>query len=842
MIKVLDAFHGQELGSVADTIPYMLVQEDGLVITKQGAVMASWTFMGPDMESASEDELDVLSERVKEAFDRLANVRGWSVFINLYRVPSTNYPTVGAFNSRIGLLIDQERRLAYNQEGAHYESRYVLTLAYREPPREAQGSYKKLRDFFLKGSGISEPAIDLDRLVARFNGGVNEVIPALSAYLNMARLGTHEVRDASGNHTYAVDDHLSFLYYCLTGTHAVIRATESGYLIDQHLATFAMRADDRPAINGATYVALVHINGLPQRSLPGLFRGLDGFAMPIRVQLRGILLDKSQALAEMRSYTRKWNAASQNILHAFLGGLAGEGDKNDNTSATAMKADSRDFHDRIETDQARALFFSFNAVLYGDTAEEATARANEVVRYLHDLNFPAAVMPVHSGSAYYGALPGELYANVERPVITTRNLAHMMPLTGIWPGLDIHPCKDYPKNSPPNFYGRTTGTAPFRFCTHAMDTSGHTVIIGPSGGGKSVFLCFLCAQFERYEGAQAIIIDSGRSLYTLAKAMELDGVAAHYQLGADSSTVGFSPFQHIAESQLERDYATGLIEQMIVLSDNRPVTPLERRLIQDAVLLLCRQEKKTLLSLMALIQDLPIKQIIHGYLASPVGELLDAASENVSDAPFLFFETEELTGLDKRFKLPIYTHIIHLAMRRAMTRPTLFVMDEAWKFFDDEYMSRILREFLKVARKRNVAVVLATQALQDIEANKQLGSAVMQECLTKVFTPNAGADHRELDMAAYRAAGLTAHEITRVSHLRRADEYYYTSPVGRRPFSLDLHGVARTFCAGTSGQDLAVVDALIAQYPTDWVARLLERNALPDWADSWIQLKEAPAA
>jgi len=839
MIKLLDAFHERDLGSLADVAPYAVVPEDGYVVTKSGGLMASWSFMGPDMEAASEEELDVLSERVKDALDRLCHVPGWSVFVNLYRVPSTEYPTTGEFASRVGLLIEQERRIAYVEEGAHFESRYVLTLCYREPRSVTSNSLlTRIKRWFFHDSGIEESIFDYQRLKSRFQAGASEVIPALSTILDMRQLQCRYVRDVATG-TYLVDDHLSFLYYCLTGVHAVIRAPESGNYIDHYLADVAMRADDRPIINGERHVAIVQINGLPQRSLPGMFRGLDRFAMPIRVAIRGILLDKPTALAEMRTYERNWAAAARNILHAFIGRFSNEPEQLD-TAASAMQADAKALHDRIDADEARALFFNFWAVLYGSTAEEALARAAEVVNYMHELNFPAAVARVQSGYAYRGALPGQLIAGVERPIVTTRNLAHMMPLTGIWPGVEVHPCKDYPKNSPPNFYGKTTGTAPFRFCTHALDTSGHMMIVGPSGGGKSTFLSFLLAQFERYASAQAIVIDRGRSFFTLAKAMELDGVAAHYQIG-DHSDIGFAPFAHIDDSENERDYATSFVEQLVRLSDDDPITVDDRRAIQEAIRLLATRPDRSLLALREVVNSHRIRTVLESYLRSPVGSLLNAKDDAMADASFLFFETETLAGFDRRWKLPVYTHIIHLALRRAMTRPTLFVIDEAWAAFDDEYMSGIILEFLKVARKRNVAVVAATQAMLDITESKRLGTAMLQECLTKVFTPNLGADQRQADLEGYRAAGLTQHEVARIATLRRANEYYYVSPVGRRPFSLDLRGVAKAFCAGTSGADLGAVDELINQYPADWPAKLLEASDLPKWAEAFRQYEVTAA-
>lgn len=55
---------------------------------------------------------------------------------------------------------------------------------------------------------------------------------------------------------------------------------------------------------------------------------------------------------------------------------------------------------------------------------------------------------------------------------------------------------------------KTAAQSPFYFNFHVNDL-GHTLIIGPSGGGKTVVQNFLMAQLEK-TGAQQIFIDKDR--------------------------------------------------------------------------------------------------------------------------------------------------------------------------------------------------------------------------------------------------------------------------------------------------------------------------------------------
>ena len=47
---------------------------------------------------------------------------------------------------------------------------------------------------------------------------------------------------------------------------------------------------------------------------------------------------------------------------------------------------------------------------------------------------------------------------------------------------------------------------------------GHTLMVGPTGAGKSVLLATLALQFRRFIGAQVVIFDKGRSARAAALA------------------------------------------------------------------------------------------------------------------------------------------------------------------------------------------------------------------------------------------------------------------------------------------------------------------------------------
>src|SRR5712672_2220338 len=102
----------------------------------------------------------------------------------------------------------------------------------------------------------------------------------------------------------------------------------------------------------------------------------------------------------------------------------------------------------------------------------------------------------------------------------------MIPLSAVWAG----EARDHHFKAPPLFLAKTEGSTPFRFSLHVGDV-GHTLIVGPTGAGKSVLLALMALQFRRYAGAQIFAFDFGGSIRAAALAMggdwhDLGGVLA----------------------------------------------------------------------------------------------------------------------------------------------------------------------------------------------------------------------------------------------------------------------------------------------------------------------------
>jgi len=127
------------------------------------------------------------------------------------------------------------------------------------------------------------------------------------------------------------------------------------------------------------------------------------------------------------------------------------------------------------------------------------------------------------------------------------------------------------------------------------------------------------------------------------------------------------------------------------------------------------------------------------------GRLFDNQEDNLTLANFQTFDFE---GMDKYPQLlePLLFYILHRA-NAAIYDTTLattfkaFVMDEAWRFFRHPTIRLYILEALKTWRKKNAAMILATQSSDDLIGSEML-SALVESCATKIFLANPGMDQR----------------------------------------------------------------------------------------------------
>jgi len=807
-----------------DLLNYAAVIDDGVVLNKDGSLMAAWEYRGDDLDSAGATELAALSARVNAAFARRGS--GWMLHVDALRGEARGYPNVGAFPDRTTLLIDRERRVAHEAQGAHYESRYVLSLTYL-PPIDAEHA---IATFFVDGEQAQPAGRSASRALETFFAALVEIEDNLSAVLRLVRLRGR--RDASGNGPVR-DELLAHLMACLTGEYHPVNLPPVPMYLDAVLGAHDFFGGLRPRI-GRKHIRPIAITGFPAESYPGILDFLNRLPLCYRWSTRFILLDTPAAQQQINRYRTRWwqkRKSLRNLIREHTGSAATHVD----ADADAMANDAVNALADASSGAVKFGYYTSVVVLMDESAELVDAAARDVLKAINHAGFGARIEDVNAVEAFLGTLPGHGYPNVRRPLMHTLNLADLLPLTSIWPGLAQQPCPFYPAQSPPLAYAATTGATPFRLNLHVGDV-GHTLIVGPTGAGKSTLLAFLLAQQFRYPGAQVFAFDKGYSLFVLCAASG----GSYYEIGADTGPA-FTPLAQI-DVPSERLWAQEWLETLVTLQ-GVTVTPLHRRALHRALELLAGAPSRTLTDLVNTVQDQALRDALSPYtLAGPLGRLLDAERDDLDENVFQVFELDHVATLGEKNLVPVLLYLFHRVQRRlSRGSPTLVALGEAWLALSHPLFRDKIREWLKTLRKANAAAILETQSISDITGSP-IRDVIIESCLTKIFLPNTEAQ-TEHAAGAYQALGLSRRQIELIAHAVPKRHYYYSSPLGKRLFELGLGPVALSFLGAGSREDLAAVRALIARYPAAWPAEWLRRRGLAGAAAEWAQLSPVlPAA
>jgi type IV secretion system protein VirB4 len=208
-------------------------------------------------------------------------------------------------------------------------------------------------------------------------------------------------------------------------------------------------------------------------------------------------------------------------------------------------------------------------------------------------------------------------------------------------------------------------------------------------------------------------------------------------------------------------------------------------------------------------------------LDGPFGRLLDADREKLAFTDVLCFETEALME-QKGAVAPVLSYLFHRLEGRFDGRPTLLILD------DHPLFAARIREWLKVLRKKNVAVIVATQSLADLDGSG-IAPAIIESCPQRILLPNASAIEPQ-SRAAYQRFGLNARQIELIASATPKRHYYLQSARGNRLFELGLGPIALALCGSSDPASQKQIDAILAEHGAqDFAAHFLAAAGL-DWA------------
>ncbi len=799
--------------SFADLVPYAGLVDNGIILLKDGSLMAGWYFAGPDSESATDFERNELSRQINTILSRLGS--GWMIQVEAVRIPTTEYPSAerSHFPDPVTRMIDDERRKHFEQERGHFESRHALVLTYRPPERRRSGVTR-----YIYSDTESRTATYADTVLDSFRRSTREIEQYLGNVISIERMRTRDVPERGGTRIARYDELFQFIRFCITGENHPVRLPEIPMYLDW-LATAELEHGLTPKVENR-FLSVIAIDGLPAESWPGILNNLDLLPLTYRWSSRFIFLDAEEAKQRLERTRKKW----QQKVRPFFDQLFQTQSRSVDQDAMAMVAETEDAIAEASSQLVAYGYYTPVIILFDESREKLADKAESVRRLIQAEGFGARIETLNATDAFLGSLPGNWYCNIREPLINTRNLADLIPLNSVWSGSPLAPCPFYPPDAPP-LTQVASGSSPFRLNLH-VDDVGHTLIFGPTGSGKSTLLALIAAQFRRYKGAQVFAFDKGNSILPLTLAVD----GNHYEIGGEAgegAKLAFCPLSDLS-TDTDRAWASEWIETLVSLQ-GVTVTPDHRNAISRQIGLMAGAPGRSLSDFVSGVQMREIKDALHHYTVDgPMGQLLDAEQDSLTLGQFQCFEIEQLMNMGERNLVPVLTYLFRRIEKRLTGAPSLIILDEAWLMLGHPVFRDKIREWLKVLRKANCAVVLATQSISDAERSGII-DVLKESCPTKICLPN-GAARESGTREFYERIGFNPRQIEIVAAAIPKREYYVTSPDGRRLFDMALGPLTLSFVGASGKADLARIRELLSTFGKDWPTQWLNERGINRYA------------
>jgi type IV secretion system protein VirB4 len=802
---------------LSDLIDYESLVADGIARLSSGVYIAAWGYQGNDLDALSLDEAFATADRLARQFSLGA---GWSLQCDLVRSEQAGYiPESTCWPEPVSLLVEEERRARFlieGSEGATMRSRYFFSLSYEPNERGIRAAARQL-------IGIAEEKFDesSDVILDRFQKKVADIDAALGrAVKTLKRLKGYLLPvGASEMHC---DGLLEYLRLCVTGDYFPFAVPSVPIDLNQYIASDDFVGGALPQLGDpldyllpGNYIRVLAVDSFPDVSFAGILRQVDALPFTFRFSQQARILDDREATKLHDENKSKWRFRGSGGLKGKLKSASVDLD------GTALDLAGDAIAAKSAAEHGREVFCSYSSkvILLGrDLAKLRDASRAIAAKFRHS-GFGTRVETINAVAAWLGSMPGQQYKDPRMFTVNTVNLTHMIPLSQPWLGSEFNPSPYFAPKSPPLLCAVTAGGSKYHLNCHVQDI-GHTLVVGPSGAGKTSLIGLSMLQAFRYPDAQVFAFDKKQSLYTLARSAG----AAYINLSPDEEDSGLCPLADLS-GPMEVQWAEQWVAMLAGLSGLNVNPALSSDIRRAVKRLAMGSAARSITTLHMACDSQELKQALDFYR----GTILDGQRDTLRMSRFVVFEMDRLYNLDQRIMNGALFFIFAKIRKRLRSDvPTFMFVDEFRAALSHPLAAAAFRDYLLEGRKLNLAVWLVVQELQQT-MDSPLKSAVLEQCMTTIALPNAKAmlDSRP----AYAALGANAADIAAIASSTPKSEYYVMQESGNRLVSLQLGRVMLALLK-SGDKDRATLDALITRLGHHrGVSEWLRLNDAADWAD-----------
>ena len=587
----------------------------------------------------------------------------------------------------------------------------------------------------------------------------------------------------------------------------------------------------------------------PSETYVGAMLGIKEYPTPSVVGMYDRLLSAPFPLVLTQSFVFLTKAAAQSLLQRQFNRMANAGDFAVSQAAQLKEAlDALTSNEFVMGDHHFSLLVlapidcapdDRSAISNGRRLKTLDDRVALARSLLADTGMLVAREDLALEAAFWAQLPGNFPLRPRKAPVTSRNFAAMAPF------------HNYPSGrATGNHWGDalallvTSARSPYYFSLHASDPAqadggsrkdtGHTLICGPTGSGKTVFIGFLIAMLCRQNVTQ-VIFDKDHGLEILVRAL-----GGEYLPLQNGTPTGFNPLQLPATAAnveflkmwLRALTATRTRAVGAAIDTVREQADLDQALRGTLALDAPARRLSRLVEFLDPTDPEGLHARLSRWCAGCRGEYAwvfdnpaDTLIPRLSGRSVIGFDVTEF--LDNEIaRAPVTLYLFHLVRQLLDGRRLVCWMDEFWRLLADPAFESFAKDGPKTWRKLNGVMSLATQSASDV-LGSPISRTLVEQTPTKVFFPNADADFAEYT----QGLGLTEREFKLVKQQLQPGSRMFLVKQGHYSVvcQLDLQGFAAEL-AVMSGrrshlEHLRRIIAEVGAEPGAWLPLFLHQNA-----------------
>ena len=704
--------------SFSQMVPYTYHYDDNTILTRDNQFISIVKLDGFSFQTADDDDVDNKKNLRNNLFKSLT-ADGLSICVHTIRKRHSAFPA-GEFDNIFTKMLNDQWKQKHGPARSFINEYYVSII--KQGPKNTMSFFDNIMKKFGKSSNnyekkMKEAYADLEEIRERICTG-------LSSY-HARLLGKRKNKNGTFSE---ICEFLSFIANIGCTQPMMFPSGDISKYINTQRLYFSNKTIEVLGANHHKFAGMVSLKEYRPATFAGI---LDGFLnLPFEFVLTQTFqfTDRSKAVSSMQLQQRRMMQAEDVAI-------------------------SQTIEINEALDSAMSGIFGFglhhlSIMCIADDVKAVDDACSQAMVTFSNVGLSAVRESLNMEPAFWAQFPANTSYIVRKSTINTLNLSGFV---------SFH---NYPSGKiTGNHWGDavtvmdTTSGTPYFFNFHARDV-GHTMIIGPTGGGKTMLLNFLTAQAQKFK-PRLFFFDKDRGAEIFIRA--INGSYTNINPGL---CCNFNPL-FLDDTPENRNF---LIEWLTVLvsTHGEVVGADDTAKLASAVDGIYRLPKKD-----RLLRNLA------PFLGLEIGNSLsvrlkmwhsDGSKAGIfdNDHDMLDFSTNKTFAFDMAEIMkdpialaPVMLYIFHKINQSLDGTPTMVVMDEAWALIGNKIFAPKIKDWLKVMRKLNAFCVFATQSVEDA-AKSEISDTLVQQTATQIFLANLKATnaYREVFMLSKRELAL----------------------------------------------------------------------------------------